>query len=91
VNFGFSSGSQVTFDAAAFFLTGHARLYGLILFDEIKSVEPASIGLALLARLISHGKLTPHISVEEDWTQVANVARQLIDRRYTGKAVLSIN
>ena len=91
VNLGVSSGSQVTFDAATFFLTGRAKLYGLILFDELKSVEPASLGLATLARLVESGKLKPHISIETGWEQVADVARQLIDRRYTGKAVLTID
>ncbi len=90
VNLGVSAGSQVTFDAAAFFLTGRARLYGLILFDELKSVEPASIGLALLAGLISGGKLTPHISVEAPWSQVASITQQLLDRHYPGKAVLHV-
>ena len=90
VNLGVSAGSQVTFDAATFFLTGRARLYGLILFDELKTVEPAAFGLALLAGLISRGKLTPHISVEANWTHVADVTQQLLDRRFAGKAVLHV-
>jgi len=90
VNFGVSESSQVTFDAASFFRTGRARLYGLILFAELKSVEPASIGLALLARMIQDGKLRPHISVVAGWEKVAEVAQQLIDRKYPGKAVLAV-
>jgi NADPH:quinone reductase-like Zn-dependent oxidoreductase len=90
VNYGVSAGAEVTFDAAKFFLTGRARLYGLILFDELKSVEPASIGLSLLAKLIAEGKLTPHIHLETDWTEVADVAAQLRDRKFSGKAVLHL-
>jgi NADPH:quinone reductase len=90
VNFGVSAGAEVTFNAAAFFVTGRARLHGLILFDELKTVEPASAGLALLARLVADGKLSPHISVDADWTQAADVAQQLRDRRYPGKAVLRV-
>lgn len=90
VNLGVTAGAEVTFNAATFFLTGRAKLYGLILFDELKSVEPASIGLALLANLIAEGKLTPRISVVADWSEAANIANQLIERRYPGKAVLTI-
>jgi hypothetical protein len=34
--------------------------------------------------------LTPHITVEEPWTRVAEVAQSLLDRRYPGKAVLTV-
>lgn len=90
VSLGVSAGAEVTFNAATFFLTGRASLYGLILFDELKTVEPAALGLARLAGLIAAGKVTPHISVEADWTEVAEVADQLLKRRYPGKAVLHI-
>ena len=89
VSLGTTAGKAVTFDASAFFLTGRASLYGLILFDEL-GVEPASVGLARLARLVASGKLNPRISVEAPWTDVARVARELMDRRYPGKAVLHV-
>lgn len=89
VSLGVSAGAQVTFDAAQFFRTGRASLYGFILFDELK-IEPASLGMARLAQLIVRGKLTPRISVEADWTEIGTMARQLLERRYPGKAVLHI-
>lgn len=89
VSLGVSAGKEVTFDAAHFFLIGRATLYGFILFDELKT-EPASLGLARLAGLVARGKLTPRISVEADWAEVADVAQQLLDRRYPGKAVLHL-
>ena len=89
VSLGSSAGSEVTFDASHFYLIGRATLYGFILFDEL-GVESASVGLARLARLMAAGKLKPRISVEAPWTQTADVARQLLDRQYPGKAVLHV-
>src|SRR5581483_5192617 len=89
VSLGASGGNEATFDVPKFFLTGRTALYGFILFDELKT-EPASLGLARLASLIAQGKLTPRISVEAPWTQIGDVARQLLDRRYPGKAVLHL-
>ncbi|HZT42430.1 MAG TPA: zinc-binding dehydrogenase [Chthonomonadaceae bacterium] len=90
VSFGVSGSAQMTLDVTRFFPIGGASLYGFILFHELKTVEPAGPGLARLAGLIAQGKLTPRISVEAPWAQVAEVAQQLIDRRYPGKAVLHI-
>ena len=66
------------------------RLYGLTLFHELMSVERAGIGLALLADLIAAKKLRPQIAVEAPWNEVGAVARRLIDREFTGKAVLRV-
>lgn len=87
VSLGISGGTQVAFDASRFYPIGRASLYGFILFEELKT-EPAGLGLALLARLLESGRLKTRISVEEDWTAVADVARRLTDRAYPGKAVL---
>ena len=66
------------------------KLYGLILFHELRTVEPAGAGLAVLARRsraagcarISrsrrHGPISPPI------------ARRLIAREFVGKAVLHV-
>ncbi|MBV9848888.1 MAG: zinc-binding dehydrogenase [Armatimonadetes bacterium] len=90
VLFGTSGGASVTFDAAKFFSIGGNSLYGMFLFDELKWVEPASSGLAKLAALIADGQLAPRISVERPWTEIADAAQQLLDRRYPGKAVLHV-
>lgn len=89
VSFGVSGAAETTFDVRDFFLTGGARLYGFILFHETLAY-PASDGLARLARLVGEGRLAPHISVEASWKQVGEVAQQLLDRGYTGKAVLRV-
>ncbi len=90
VTFGVSESAQATFDSGAFFRSGGSRLYGLVLFPELKKVEPASEGLALLAGMISRGTLRPRIEIEAPWTEIGAVARQLLDRSFMGKAVLHL-
>jgi NADPH:quinone reductase-like Zn-dependent oxidoreductase len=89
VTLGVSAAADVTFDARTFFATGRSVLYGLYLFTEL-GVEPASIGLRRLADLVAAGQLTPHISVERPWAEIAQVAGDLIARKYPGKAVLTV-
>lgn len=91
VSFGTSAGNSVTFDAQKFYLTGGATLYGLFLFDELKWTETAAVGLTYLAQLAADGKLTPQISVEGDWTNIAVVSQDLMNRKYSGKAVLKVS
>jgi NADPH:quinone reductase-like Zn-dependent oxidoreductase len=90
VVFGVSESSTATIESREFFATGGTRLYGLTLFHELMSVERASIGLRLLAELIAAGKLQPQIAVETQWSEIGTVAQRLIDRGFTGKAVLHI-
>ena len=89
VNFGVSAAPETTFDASALYLTGGARLYGFILFHEVLA-RPASGGLDRLARMVAEGRLKPHIEVRAPWTEVGEIATRLIDRGYTGKAVLQV-
>ena len=90
VTFGVSEASNATFESRAFFGTGGVRLYGLTLFHELMSVERAGVGLGLLAELIAAKKLRPQIAVEAPWDEIGTTARRLIDREFTGKAVLHI-
>jgi NADPH2:quinone reductase len=89
VSFGTSASAEVTFDARTLYLTGGARLYGFILFHEVLA-KPASDGLDRLARMVADGRLEPRIEVEAPWTEVGEVAGRLIERGYTGKAVLRV-
>lgn len=90
VAFGVSDAAHATIDGRSFFGTGGTRLYGLTLFHELMSVERAGIGLALLVDLIAAKKLRPQIAVEAPWSEIGTVARRLIDREFTGKAVLHV-
>jgi NADPH:quinone reductase len=90
VNFGVSASAEVTFDVRTFFVGGRATLYGFYLFQEL-GTEPASLGLRRLADLVAAGRLTPHVSVERPWKDIAQVAQDLMARRYPGKAVLLVD
>jgi len=90
VTFGVSEAPTATFDSGGFFRAGGTRLYGLVLFPELRRVEPASEGLAILAGMVARGTLRPRIEIEAPWTDIATVARQLLDRRFMGKAVLHL-
>ncbi len=90
VTFGTSAGNDVMFNAQTFYNKGMTTLYGMILFDELKTVEAADKGLARISKLIGEGKLKPQISIEADWKEIADVAQQLLNRSYAGKAVLRV-
>jgi NADPH:quinone reductase len=90
VTVGASEGEQVSFDCTAFFRASGTSLLGMITGDDIAVTEPAADGLALLLRLVKQGVLKPSIGIEAPWTEIAKVARQLIDRGFAGKAVLHL-
>ena len=71
-------------------VTGRTTLYGFYLFTELLS-ERGSVGLRRLAELVAAGQLVPHISLEKPWTEIAAVAQDLLDRRFPGKAVLTLD
>jgi len=90
VTFGISEAGTANIESRNFFGTGGARLYGLTLFHELMSVERAGIGLALLAAEIEARRLKPQIAVEAAWSEIGAIAQRLIDRDFTGKAVLHV-
>jgi NADPH:quinone reductase-like Zn-dependent oxidoreductase len=90
VHFGVSESPTTTFESGAFFRQGGVKLYGLILFHELRRVEPAAEGLAVLANLVARRALQPHIEIEAPWTDIATMARRLIAREFVGKAVLHV-
>ena len=90
VTLGVSASPEVTFDARQFFVAGRSTLYGLYLFTEFGN-EPATIGLRRLAELVAAGQLAPHVSLERPWAEIAQVAQDLMARRFPGKAVLIVD
>jgi NADPH:quinone reductase-like Zn-dependent oxidoreductase len=90
VTLGVSAAAEATFDVRQFFATGRATLYGFFLFAEL-GAEPASVGLRRLADLVAAGRLASHISVERPWKEIAGVAQDLMNRRFPGKAVLTLD
>jgi NADPH:quinone reductase-like Zn-dependent oxidoreductase len=89
VVYGVSAGGPISMDSAVFLRT-RGRVSGLAVFTEIAR-ETAAVGLARLARMVGAGTLKPLIAVEANWKDIGNVAQQLLDRAYPGKAVLMVD
>jgi NADPH:quinone reductase-like Zn-dependent oxidoreductase len=90
VTFGISEAPTAPIESGAFFRIGGVKLYGLYIFEELARVEPASVGLALLADLVARKVLKPSIEVEAPWTDIGRIATDLLDRKFSGKAVLYV-
>jgi NADPH:quinone reductase-like Zn-dependent oxidoreductase len=90
VTLGVSASAEVNFDTRTFFIGGRATLYGFYLFVELGN-EPAGEGLRRLAELVAAGQIAPRISLERPWTEIGQVAQDLMARRFPGKAVLTLD
>lgn len=90
VTYGATEGEDVRFDSTVFFRASGTTLKALVLGDDLAATEPAADGLVILLGLVKAGRLRPHIGIEAPWTDVADIARQLIERRFSGKAVLHL-
>lgn len=89
VVFGTTAGPRVTLDIRDLYTRGGVSLYGFIIFYEIAR-EPAAPDLARLVRLVADGRLRPPITIEASWTRIGEIAQQLDERRFTGKAILHL-
>lgn len=87
---GFSSSNTSTIDMMNLVTSGGRSLYGFFLGEELARQSAAS-DLSLLARLTADRKLTPRIEVEAPWTEIDTVARHLLERKFSGKAVLHVS
>ncbi len=85
VNYGQLGGSEITIDLRRF-----SGTFTKILIFALAKAETASLGLGLLARLVAEGKLRPHIEVQAPWTEIGQVAQHLLQRDFSGKAVLFV-
>jgi NADPH:quinone reductase-like Zn-dependent oxidoreductase len=89
VIYGVSAGGPITVDSTLF-LRSRMVVSGLAVFTELQK-ESAGVGLGRLAGMCAAGTLKPHIAIEAPWTEIGNVAQQLLDRSYPGKAVLTVS
>ncbi len=89
VIFGSTAGPRVTLDIRDLYSRGGISIYGFIIFYEM-SREPPAPDLARLVSLVAEGRLRAPITVEAPWTRIGEIAQQLDERRFTGKAVLHL-
>jgi NADPH:quinone reductase-like Zn-dependent oxidoreductase len=75
------------FNIRGFFNVGRASIYGFNIFDE-SSDKPPAAGLARLIRLIQDGRLSIPLTYVGNVCDIDSVARELLDSKIPGKAVL---
>jgi NADPH2:quinone reductase len=88
VVYGSTAAPEVTFNASGFYPIGGATLYGFILFHELPRA-PAGVGLSRLAQFVDEGKLRPLVEVVAPLDRISEVAKALVDRAFSGKAVIT--
>jgi NADPH:quinone reductase len=84
---GASEGAITEFDAGKF-RAGGTTLYGLAMFYELQNEPPTAL-LGRIAALAAEGKLKPVIERRAPIEDVDALCRELVDRSYVGKAVLT--
>ena len=89
VTYGVSGGAETPMPLRQLLMSGDGRIDGFHLYRESEK-ESAAKGLTRLMRLIDQGQLDTAVTVEKDWSEIASVAEGLIERRFFGKAVLTL-
>jgi len=87
---GWSASPSATIDFGALIRTGRATLYALNMYAEFDS-RPRSEDLAWLAQLVAEQQLQTSIEAEASWHDIGEVAQRLLQRQFTGKAVLHLS
>jgi NADPH:quinone reductase-like Zn-dependent oxidoreductase len=90
VTFGASDPSPVTFDPATFYRKGGARLYGLIVFEEVSHHRSADRDLGVLVEQLERGALRTQVDLVVGWERASEAFDALMQRRVKGKAVLRV-
>ncbi len=89
VTLGWSVSPEVTIDLSNFNATGGVTLYGLRMSTELQR-RAASPDLAWLAQQVAEQRLRTPIEVEASWYDIGEIAQRLLQRQFTGKAVLHL-
>jgi NADPH:quinone reductase len=90
VTLGWSASPEVTIDVRELIHTGRTTLYGLNMMEELNH-RGASEDLAWLAQMAAKQQLKTSIEVEASWNEIGNIAQRLLQRQFTGKAVLHLS
>ncbi|QBD74951.1 alcohol dehydrogenase [Ktedonosporobacter rubrisoli] len=89
VTIGWSAAAEATIDVMNLVRTGRTTLYGLNGGTELVS-STRSEDLARLVQLVASQKLNTYIEVEASWHDIGEIAQRLLQRQFTGKAVLHL-
>ena len=89
IAFGTAGGGESTIKVFDLYGRGGVSLYGFLINYEVKHKSIAA-GLPRLARMVADGTLCTNIGAQAPWTEIARVGQELLERRFTGKAVLHV-
>lgn len=89
VCYGVTADPEIGLEVQHFMTRGLAQIMGFHLYNKSES-DPPSQHLARLLRLMETGRLTCPLGREASWEDIDFVAQELIDRKFSGKAVLHI-
>jgi NADPH:quinone reductase-like Zn-dependent oxidoreductase len=68
-----------------------AKVYGLLIFDELRRCRSGVRDLERLAALVAAGRLDVQIDHTASWREAGNAVTALLDRRIAGKAVMTVD
>jgi len=88
VNLGISESAEVSLNLRTI-LSKSIHFCELFLLKELERSSVAE-DLKGLAQLVASGQLNPRIDVQAPWTEASEITQRFLDRRITGKAVLTL-
>lgn len=89
VLYGATAGQQLELSPGFLLGTGTGRIEGFNLFRQ-SEIESVSRGLERLLALLAGGKLGVKVDEQAPFAQAPQVAQRLLERKFTGKAVLHL-
>jgi NADPH:quinone reductase-like Zn-dependent oxidoreductase len=90
VTIGNSSEQDTTFNARTLYGKGAARIYGLLIFEEMESRRVGAAELERLLDFVAEGRLRAPVELRRSWQELPLVLDELESRQYSGKAVLRV-
>jgi NADPH:quinone reductase-like Zn-dependent oxidoreductase len=90
VTIGNSSERDTTLNARDIYSKGAARIYGLLIFEEMESGRIGARDLEQLLDLVRTGRLRAPVAVRRSWTELPETVNDLERRVFAGKAVLQV-
>ncbi|MEM9692263.1 MAG: zinc-binding dehydrogenase [Myxococcota bacterium] len=90
ISYGVTGAPSVELPLGALLGKGRARVRGLNLY-AVSDVVPPAVWLSRLVRLVGSGRLAVDELRVSSWRDVGEVAQALLDRSFSGKAVLTVD
>ena len=91
VTIGNSSEAPATFNPRSLYRKGGASIYGLLVFEEVENRRVGTRELEYLLELVRAGTLEPIIRLKRSWRELDRTLDDLGERRFRGKAVLTVD